>query len=293
VDACGVLLCSVGADHQHILGNSLREIATEKLSLAKRGRPFYLGPLPAHLREYALEFLAARGAEAVDMSGCPPYRGSMLQRGRHQAALASVVRACYEDLSARYDWPQGDAEAALAELRFPCRYELVGSRPELILDTAHNAPALKSLLDQWTREGRKEDRILVLGVMRDKKLRRVLAKLRLSAALVLCTEPTWYRSLPAATLQRLLLNAPEGGDSPVLEVGGVRESLLYARAWAKRRRQEGGRPSIMLTGSNFTVAEALDRLGFDDIHAPARPTLWDEGEPLRRRTRRQNQEASR
>jgi dihydrofolate synthase/folylpolyglutamate synthase len=293
VDACGVLLCSVGADHQHILGNSLREIATEKLGLAKPGRPFYLGPLPSNLREYALDFLAARGAEAIDMSSYPAYRGPMAQRGRHQAALASVVRACYEDLSARYGWPVGDAEAALAELRFPYRYELVGEDPELILDTAHNAPALRSLLDQWSREGRKEDRILVLGVMRDKKLRKVMAAARRSAALVLCTEPTWYRSLPAANLRRLLLDAPKGGDTPVLEVGGVRESLLYARSWAKRRRVAGGRPSVLLTGSNFTVAEALDRLGFDDIHAPNRPTLWDEGQPLRRRPRTQKQEASR
>ncbi|HKI82975.1 MAG TPA: hypothetical protein VKA63_01465 [Candidatus Krumholzibacteria bacterium] len=293
IEACGVLLCSVGADHQHILGNSLREIATEKLGLARRGRPFYLGPLSSDLREYALEFLATRGAEAIDMSGCPPYRGEMAQRGRHQAVLASVVRACYEDLSARYSWPRGDARAALAELRFPYRYELVGKDPELILDTAHNAPALKSLLDQWSREGKKEDRILVLGVMRDKRLRSAMAAARRSAALVLCTEPTWYRSLPAAKLRRLLLEAPKGGDSPVLELGGVRESLLFARSWAQHRREAGGRPSVLLTGSNFTVAEALDRLGFDDIHAPNWPTLWDEGEPLRSRPRTQKQEASR
>jgi len=76
-----------------------------------------------------------------------------------------------------------------------------------------------------------------------------------------------------------------------LQVGSVRESLLHAREWAKQRRVVGGTPSILLTGSNFTVAEALDRLGVDDIHASSRPRLWDEGNPLRRRPRQQKQEA--
>ncbi len=291
VDALGALLCSVGADHQHILGESLREIASEKLGLARRGRPFYLGPMSRDLRAFALDFLAERGAEAIDLGSCSPYEGTLAQRGRHQAMLASVVRACYEDLSSRYGWPRGDTEAALARVRFPYRFEVVGEEPELIVDTAHNTPALRGLLHQWGHEGKKENRLLVLGVMRDKKLAGVLATIRRSAAVILCAEPSWYRSLPAAELVRALSSAPGGGDSKVLQVGSVRESLLHAREWAKQRRVVGGTPSILLTGSNFTVAEALDRLGVDDIHASSRPRLWDEGKPLRRRPRQQKQEA--
>jgi dihydrofolate synthase/folylpolyglutamate synthase len=283
VDARGTLLTSVGLDHQHVLGESLREIAFEKLGLAKRGRPYFLGPLEEEIREFALQRLELVGAEAVDLGGLPPYAGHLAQRGRNQARLAAVVRACYEDLARRHDWPLGNPENALAETQVPCRYQVLSQRPELILDTAHNAPALATLLEQWGAEGAKSDRVLVLGVMRDKRVDEILARARRSAGLVIATAPRWYRSRPAEDLHKALAEAAGGGDTELRVSASVREALEQAREWATGRAREGGVPSVLVTGSNFTVAEALDRLGVDDIHGTPRLELWESGKALRRR----------
>jgi hypothetical protein len=59
----------------------------------------------------------------------------------------------------------------------------------------------------------------------------------------------------------------------------VRESLETARSVAAVR----DRGSVLVTGSNFVVAEALDRLGIDHLDQPPHSHLWDSGQPLRRR----------
>ncbi len=283
VPARGALLTSVGLDHQHVLGESLQEIAAEKLGLAKAGRPYYLGSLDDEIRCFALQRLETAGAEAVDLGDLPPYPGPLPQRGRNQARLAALVLACYEDLARRHDWPRGDFARALAMTKVPCRYQVVGVEPELILDTAHNLPALSTLLDQWGAEGHQEDRALVLGVMRDKRIDGILARATRSAGLVIACAPRWYRSMPANELHEALATASGGGDTPLRAASSVRDALNQAREWALARAAVGGRPSVLVTGSNFTVAEALDRLGIDDIHATSRSESWSAGKALRSR----------
>jgi dihydrofolate synthase/folylpolyglutamate synthase len=283
VHARGALLTSVGPDHQQVLGESLQEIATEKLGLAKPGRPYYLGALDEDIRRFALERLSELGAEAVDLGDLPPYAGPLSQRGRNQARLAALVLAAYEDLARRHAWPRVDPRSALESSRVPCRYQVWGHDPELILDTAHNTPALQTLLTQWAAEGSVEDRVLVLGVMRDKRIGEVLSQARRAAGLIIVAAPRWYRALPAHELHEALVRTPEGGDTPVRVAESVRVALEEARFWARARRQSGGIPSVLVTGSNFTVAEALDRLGIDDIHADPHAQAWDAGRALRRR----------
>ena len=292
VGARAVLLTSVGEDHQHILGGSLPEIAREKLGLARPGVPFFLAPLPAEIRELALDFLQRKRAEVFDLGAIGSHDASPADTadepapGPHRQVLAAVVEAAWAELAGRYGWPPVEgAGDVLARTRLPGRWDRVGQRPPLIVDTAHNAPALESLLQRWMECGRREDRILVIGVMRDKQVDRVLPLIRRSAGTILVTAPRWYRSRPAAELAEALRSVPHGGSSPVEPTASVREALERARELARGIARQGGSPSILLTGSNFTVAEALDRLGIDKIHRPPHSLRWEKGEALRRRPR--------
>jgi dihydrofolate synthase/folylpolyglutamate synthase len=314
VDARGVLLTSVGDDHHQILGDSLAQIAREKLGLARRGRPFYLGLLPAGIDALAAEVLAAAGAQAVDLSlgrgTVEAWDGrsarvrlwlpageavvTLPQRGAMQAQMAALAWACWEDLARREGWPLGDAGRALRGVRAPCRYEGFGAAPELLLDTAHNTPALQQVLAQWSAERPRAERVLVFGVMRDKRIDAVLGEIAACAACVVLTAPCWERSLPPRDLAaRLRAATPASGTPPlVLVVESVTAAMEEARRRAMAPTAGGRGQSVLVTGSNFLVAEVLDRIGVDDLVGPPHAPLWDAGSPLRERPQREQEVAT-
>jgi folylpolyglutamate synthase/dihydropteroate synthase len=108
--------------------------------------------------------------------------------------------------------------------------------------------------------------------MRDKQLDAVLPLLHGMAGRILTTAPHWHRSRDPRELAAALGAC---GSAEVECIPRVVDALERARALAAGR--------VLVTGSNFLVAEALDRLGVDELLAPAAAPLWDEGKPLRRR----------
>jgi folylpolyglutamate synthase/dihydropteroate synthase len=131
------------------------------------------------------------------------------------------------------------------------------------------------VLDQFSREGSREDRVLVFGSVHGKEIDSVLGQIADVAATILLCAPDWYRALPPEGLRERIRSASAG--EPAIEVhASVREALERAR----ELRPTAG---VLVTGSNFLVAEAMDRLGMDSLDDAAR--LWVEGQPLRRRAR--------
>jgi dihydrofolate synthase / folylpolyglutamate synthase len=292
VDKAGVLLTSVGLDHMELLGDTVEAIALEKLGLAERGVPFYVDALD----EPGLDHLARRAVEeagAIHL-GLPV----LTERITHEQELRAVraeglvqrlqtrkMLAVYRDLARRRRWPAPDLARASSLLRFPGRYEVWGSNPRLILDTAHNGHALERLCVQWEQEGSREGRILVFGTVHGKAIESAVPALLRSATTIYVTAPLWYRARDAREVAAELRAAAvrESIGTEIVVAGGVCATLEAARARAQELDRGGTRAAVMVTGSNFLVAEALDRLGVDDLLAEEHAPLWDHGAPLRRR----------
>lgn len=278
VRKAGLVLTSVGLDHQELLGHSLEAIAREKLGLAAPGVPFYLDDLTPDLRALALDTIAAAGGEAVELDARPESEIGHPEGigGRLQQRQLKRMLVVWRDLARRHGWPDADPAAALPALRLPGRYDVRGTTPRLILDTAHNAHALHRVIEQFSREGRREDRVLVFGSVHGKEVDPVLGDFATCAGRILVCAPDWYRALEPGPLARRIEAA-----APVrVEVQAV-ESVRLALERARAMRPAA---SILVTGSNFLVGEALDRLGFDSLDD--RAELWDRGLPLRERATR-------
>lgn len=277
VSKAGLVLTSVGLDHQELLGHSLEAIAREKLGLAEAGVPFYLDDLAADLQRLAEESIGAVGGEAIPIDRLAPsdVRGPGSVQGRLQQRQLARMHAVWTDLARRHGWPDADPARAFADLELPGRYDVRGESPRLILDTAHNAHALGRVLEQFGREGSREQRVLVFGSVHGKEIDPVLGQIGDVAATVLLCAPDWYRALPPEGLRERIRTAST--REPVLEIhDSVREALERARALQPAA-------GVLVTGSNFLVAEAMDRLGMDSLEDQAR--LWTGGQALRRRAR--------
>jgi len=271
-------ITSIGYDHQHILGNTLAEIAAQKAGIIKPGVPVVSGTTEPEARE-VIERIAAQTKARLyaigdafevkvvasemsktwstcfdlishDTSIRPREHWSISLDGYHQAANAAVACTIMDQLTARgIDVPIEAQETALADVRIAGRVERFPFRPgvDVILDTSHNIDSIAALCR--CVQARRGDRpvTVVFGTSRDKHHIPMLAELCEVADAILLTR---YHNNPRfREPQDLMRDLPASRttiasiqDDPVT---AVRESLSRVT----------GSHLIVVCGSFFLAAE--------------------------------------
>jgi dihydrofolate synthase/folylpolyglutamate synthase len=129
----------------------------------------------------------------------------------------------------------------------PGRLEVVGSRPSLVLDGAHNPAGARALADALLRSFTWERLLLVLAVSANKDVEGLVAPLAVLADVVYATRSHGSRSADAETVAEA---ARAAGAQRVQVLPSVAAAIHAARADATAG------DLILVTGSLFTVAEA-------------------------------------
>ena len=228
-----VVFTAIGMDHMQFLGDTPEAIAREKAGIIKRGVPVVStdnGPaINAVIRETAMALdapcrFAATDAcrvTARDLDGQTivfdgvAYRYPLI--GTHQVQnLALILRA--------HGWiiPEDDVHAALTQVRWPGRFEVVCKAPVIILDGAHNPQAAAALADTvrtWFPDKKPH---FLMHIFRDKDASGILAHI----APVCC-------HLTLTTLDRERSAAPEtlrAIAAPLLAPSALRLEADFASA---------------------------------------------------------------
>lgn len=211
------IVTSISYDHTQQLGNTLGKIAMEKAGIIKPGRPVLSGVRGDEPRPVIENIARARGAPLWQVDADFQYRhepawiGEAAERparvqvttrrrawpwlelgliGEHQAANAALAVAAVEILREQgLTLPESAVARGLAQVRWPARLEIVGRRPLVLLDCAHNVASAEALAQALTTSfhvsaargsERKGRRHLIFAGSRDKDLAgmlRVLAPL--------------------------------------------------------------------------------------------------------------------
>jgi dihydrofolate synthase / folylpolyglutamate synthase len=274
------VITSISHDHVLILGDRLASIAREKAGIVKPGRPVVSGTTTPEARAVIEEVCTRLRAPLVEIDrdfrfSYTPGRvdDTSIQRprvqvttsrrawpalevnllGEHQAANAAVVVACVEQLLGR-GWHIGDdaVRDGLAGVLWPARLEVVGRRPLVVLDCAHNVASAHALVETLTASFAPSRRVLVFAGSSDKDtpgMFRVLAPH--FAAAVMTRYTTNPRAIPpeslAATWQAVSGNVTYVAEDP-------------ASALAEARRQTAEADLICITGSVFLAGEVRGML---------------------------------
>lgn len=231
------VIMPVGLDHTAVLGSTLDRIAGEKAGVVKPGRPVVCAPQLSQ----ALAPIRARCAEldaplhtvepkdirvlSDSLSGQdfrfgdrPPLHISLLGAHQLENAAAALLTAGLLGLDGEC------IRAGLAAARWPCRFELMAQRPPLVLDGAHNPHGAAALAAGLRHYFPGEKFVFILGVMADKDVDGILARLTPLAARFYCVAPDSPRALPAAELARRIRGVPAEPCADPLE------ALVRARA---------------------------------------------------------------
>ncbi len=181
VDAEGMLITSIGLDHQDWLGPDRESIGREKAGVLRAGKPAVYADwqpvesileiaaqLPAPLHLLGRDFSYAVSADAWTWSGVDGRRLKKLPMpglgGTHQLQNAAGVIALVEALQSRLPVSDTAVRSALPRLHLAGRFERIGG---VLFDVAHNAEAAQALVAQLeaSRIGKV---VLVLGMLADK-----------------------------------------------------------------------------------------------------------------------------
>jgi dihydrofolate synthase/folylpolyglutamate synthase len=259
------VITNIGHDHHEHLGSGLMQIAAEKAGIIKAGAPLVTNARQQRVRQLFRERCRELGAPlyqgGVDFAarGGPAgrfrYRGLKRELsglrlnliGRHQYGNAALALAALELLADRgFPVSEEALREGLSNTRWPGRLEQVAQDPRIILDGAHNPAAALSLAQTLKRSRGNGRLILVLGIMADKDVDGILARLLPLAQTVIFTQPKYFR---AAATEDLLRRA-EAYGLEALSAPVVAEAIQQAQSLA------GPQDRIVISGSLFTVGEA-------------------------------------
>ncbi len=269
IDPLISLITPISLEHKQYLGRTLRQIAWEKAGIIKPQRPVFTSAHQPKVLEvlrqrcaelnspfyiWRKDFQARRrGPGVIDFRGRKNFWPNLTLGllGTHQIVNASLALVAAEALSELgYSLAEEHIRKGVRQVKWPGRLELIGEKPRILLDGAHNPGATKVLKKALLEEFPRQRLILVLGIMGDKDIRQMMANLVPLADLLILTKPKLERSAPLEVLKKEAAIF----HKKMLEIPDVAEALEGALAIAEEK------DLIVVSGSLFTVGEARAHL---------------------------------
>lgn len=263
------IITSIGLEHTRILGNTIEEIAAEKGGIIKQGRPVLVGPNVPHdvLRKCATDKGASAYYTCEDVMGVAEGELSANDAWNdYDVENARIVKAALILLQESHPQIVGPISDEIIQQgtsqRPPCRFEHVYCENglEVILDVAHNPPAMDYLVQKIKATYPTANFRVVVGMSSDKDLKKcgqsILQAVDGDITRIHLVEAAHPR---AAKLVDMLEATDFRKAKYNLEQPSVTLQIHDAMESAKKNQE-----ILVVCGSVFLMAEAREALGFDE-----------------------------
>jgi dihydrofolate synthase/folylpolyglutamate synthase len=279
------VITSISYDHSEFLGDTLAGIAGEKAGIIKPGVPVVVSPQKEEARiaierkaaEQAVELIqigrdylfapVSRSLRTQNFLVWPaseqplvdayieaggelewePTRLSMSLLGYHQVENGATAYAALDAARQRgFELGISDIKKGFDEVEWPARFEVLGTKPALVIDAAHNrdsALKLRLALDDYF-PGRPV--VMIFGASEDKDIDGMFAELMPRVKQVIATRSYHPRAMEPEDL----VEHVHRFGRPVKVVPAVEDALQEALNTA------GADELVLVTGSIFVAAGA-------------------------------------
>lgn len=253
------VITNVSFDHIHLLGNSLKEIAKEKLGIARKKRPLIVGSNQMEIisqailkgikeiYHYPINFYYRKIKPNMFSYFFKSYKLENLEismlgdRQIHNASTALTAFLVF--LEKKNLNPDINAvKQALRENSWPGRMELIERNPPVVLDGAHNEEAVFKTLDEITALYPGKKLFIVYTGMKDKDWKKIV-KILSQKGEVFLTELSVSRGLKKEDFAREGFN--DVFCDPIKAVNKAKE---------KAEKEKG---VVLITGSLYLAGEVL------------------------------------
>lgn len=258
-------ITNISLEHQAFLGRRLIDIAGEKAGIIKKGVDTVTAATQPSVIRLFKGVCAKKNAPFWRVGKDMRYRsaGSGLSyyglkhtfrdldvslKGNYQKRNIALAIAIIELLEQKgYEISSRDIKEGLRETIWPGRLHLISKNPLVVLDGAHNPEGIRRLAEAVEKAFSYNRLILVIGIMKDKDIGNMISRLVPMADYVICTSPDYYRSADSGDLMKIAYS--RGGHVEAVPV--------ISKAIERAKQIAGPQDMILITGSLFTIGEAL------------------------------------
>jgi len=242
------VITNIGLDHTQFLGEKRTEIAFEKAGIIKNKIPVVIGESQEEVAAVFRELAQKRNAPLyyADDLITKNYTTDLL--GDYQRLnVKTAVQTIHILNQKKFNISSEEIQEGLLNIAkntgLKGRYQILGSHPKIVCDTAHNVEGLSLVLDQLQNE-KFLNLHIVLGLVIDKDLSPILNLFPKRASYYFC-KPNIPRGLDATLLQSAASRHELEGD--------IYKSvdIAYKKALQRANKED----LIYIGGSTFVVAE--------------------------------------
>lgn len=257
------IITTIGLDHEQIIGPTIQDIAREKSGIIKRNRPVVLGNVPQEVlpilkqkaeKEQAPLYQLGRDFEVkldeqIVYSDNEHELAFKLRPQVEGFDIAIAVRTFF-----LLDLPLTNekVEQAIDQTVIPGRYQVLQTKPLIILDGAHNIQAMTNLLKTVHQLAEKRQGHLhaLVTMMKDKDLEQVFALFKQNDDVLLTT-----LDYPRVAKQN---------DFPIDVQRRYNYERDYQRGLTTLKNKMSDNDILLVTGSFYLVSAILNWKGKND-----------------------------
>ncbi len=268
------VITSIGLDHQEFLGSSIKEIALEKAGIIKENIPVVISKQVKEANQ-VLEQIALSKKSQIIREGVEfdilertvgvggqqlkiatpygTYQDLFLPLfGKFQASNAACALTAVETfLGKKLELEL--VQEAFSDFKSPARLQIVKRNPTILIDAAHNISGVQNTLEAINETFKFDNKILIIGFMKDKDIDQMLELLKGYAQDVILTQANSTRAINAEELSRKVISISNFSQN-VKSYDNSKEALDAALEIAKSKNSSTG---VIVLGSIALAGEIL------------------------------------
>ena len=268
------VITSIGLDHQEFLGSSIKEIAYEKAGIIKENIPVVISKQDEEANQILIEVASNKNSQIIKEG----IEFKVLERtvgvGGQQLKIATPF-GIYEDLFLPLfgKFQTSNAACALtavetflgkklelelvqeafADFKSPARLQIVKRNPTILVDAAHNISGIQNTLEAIDETFKFDNKILIIGFMKDKDIEGMLELLKSYAQDVILTQASSTRAISPIDLSKKVNLISNFSQNVILE-NNSKNALQTAVEIAKNKN---GLTGVIVLGSIALAGEIL------------------------------------
>ena len=263
------VIASISLDHMNILGDNLKDIAKEKAGIIKDGVPVILYPQKKEVEEVILKIAKEKNAKVysvekengklIDIDYENLYQNVEVESyknkyniklpllGEHQilnlnVALNTIEVLCEQE-KIKFDIKL--VEKSLEDVKWIGRLEVLGKKPTIVIDGAHNIDGIKALRKNIEKYFKYNKIYLLLGILADKQVKEMIEEIAPVAEKIYALTPHSER----AELSEDLKNEIVKYNSNTIAFESYEEAISSALQEAKEE------DLILISGSLYMIGD--------------------------------------